>query len=193
MEMQLVMAQVAATAEVASEASTRTTLEAVKQSADDSATAAQSSAAAAVTERDELASRLALAKAEVEKLRAAATPAKEAAERAKAAAAAIEAAAQAAAREKAALETKVANLERDLGTAMADLEMAGRQFSQDSNQLQEVSKEATRLHESNAKLSEDLEGESSRCFPSPSPSLPASWRLLICLLLFQGCACIMLG
>jgi hypothetical protein len=71
--MQLVVAQVAAAVAVASEASTRTTLEAAKQSAEDRATATQTTAAAAVTERDTLASRLDLAEAEVEKLRAAAT------------------------------------------------------------------------------------------------------------------------
>jgi hypothetical protein len=38
-------------------------------------------------------------------------------------------AAQAPARETAALETKVADLERDLGTAMVDLAMASCQFS----------------------------------------------------------------
>jgi chromosome segregation ATPase len=131
-----------------------------------------------VTERDALASRLALAEAEVEKIRAAATSTEEAAERARTDATATEAAArdvaQAATYEKAALQTKVVDLERDLGTATVDLAPAGRQFSQVSNQIQVVSEEVTRLRESNAKLSEDLEGESSRCFRSPSPSLPAS-------------------
>jgi FKBP-type peptidyl-prolyl cis-trans isomerase len=88
---------------------------------EDRATTAQSAAATAVTERDTLASRLALTEAEVEKLRAAATSAEEAVERAKTTATATEAtardAAQATAREKAALETKVADLERDLGTS----------------------------------------------------------------------------
>jgi hypothetical protein len=56
-----------------------------------------------------------------------------------------------------------------LGTATVDLETAGHQFSQVSNQLQEISEEATRLRESNAKLSEDLEGELFRCFLTPSP------------------------
>jgi hypothetical protein len=69
--------------------------------------------------------RLLLAKAEVEKLRAAAASAEEAAERAKTAAAATETtawdAAQAAAREKAALEARVSELERDLSTATTDL------------------------------------------------------------------------
>jgi uncharacterized protein YoxC len=62
----------------------------------------------------------------------------------------------------------VADLERVLGTAALDLATAGRQFSQVTNQLQAITEEATRLRKSNAKLSEDLEGESSRRFPSPS-------------------------
>jgi hypothetical protein len=66
------------------------------------------------------------------------------------------------------LETKVADLERDLGTAMVDLATAGRQFSQVTNQLLEASEEAMQLQESNTKLLEDLEDKSSRCFPSPS-------------------------
>jgi hypothetical protein len=86
LEMQLVVAQVAATTAVASEASMRTTLEAAKQSVEDRATAAQSAAAIAVTERDALASRLALAEAEVEKLHAAAMSAEEATKRARTAA-----------------------------------------------------------------------------------------------------------
>jgi chromosome segregation ATPase len=170
--MQLVVAQVAADAVVASEASTRTTLEAAKQSAEDCATTAQSAAATAVIERDALASRLALADAEAEKLRVAAASADEAAERAKTTDAATEAAAwdaaQAAACEKATLETKVVDLERDLGTATVDLATVDRQFSRVTNQLQEVSEEATRLRKSNAKLLEALEGESSKHFPSPS-------------------------
>jgi hypothetical protein len=78
----------------------------------------------------------------------------------------------------------VADLERDLGTATVDLATDGRQFSQVSNQLQEVSEEATRLHESNAKLSEDLEGESSRCIPSPSHLSFDSWCVLTCFMSF---------
>jgi uncharacterized protein YoxC len=54
---------------------------------------------------------------------------------------------------------RVSELERDLGTATTDLAIAGRQFSQVTNQLQVVSKEATQLRERNAKLSQDLEGE----------------------------------
>jgi uncharacterized protein YoxC len=57
------------------------------------------------------------------------------------------------------LEVRVSELERDLGTATTDLAIAGRQFSQVTNQLQVVSKEATQLRERNAKLSQDLEGE----------------------------------
>jgi hypothetical protein len=52
-------------------------------------------------------------------------------------------AAQAAAREKTTLEARVSKLERDLGTTMTDLVMAGRQFSQVANKLQVVSEEAT--------------------------------------------------
>jgi hypothetical protein len=124
--------------------------------------------------RDSLASRLALAEIEVEKLRAVAS-AEEATERARTAAAATKTAArdatQAAAREKATLEARVSELECDLGIATTDLATAGRQFSQVSNQLQVVSEEATRLRESNTKLSEDLEGESCGRFLSSSPSL----------------------
>jgi HD-GYP domain-containing protein (c-di-GMP phosphodiesterase class II) len=50
----------------------RMSLEAARQSAEDRATATQTAAAAVATERDSLASRLALTEAEVEKLRAAA-------------------------------------------------------------------------------------------------------------------------
>jgi transposase len=143
-----------------------------------------------VIEWDSLASRLALAEAEVEKLRVAAASTKQAAQRAITAAATTETdardAAQAAAREKVTLEARVTELECNLGTATADLATTGRQFSQVSNQLQEVFEEATRLHESNAKLSEDLEGQSSGRFPSPSPSLSASCHGLTCELPFQG-------
>jgi hypothetical protein len=146
LEMQLVMDQVAAAAAVASEASTQTTLEATKQSAKDRATTAQTVAFTAVTEQDVVVSKLALTKAEVEKLRAVATSAEEAAERARTAVVATEIAArdaaQAAAHEKAVHEMKVADLECDLCTATVDLETAGHQFSQVSNQLQEVSEEA---------------------------------------------------
>jgi hypothetical protein len=77
--MQLVVVRVVADAAVASEASERTSLEAVRQSAEDRATTAQTAAIAVGTERDSLASRLALAEAEVEKLRVAAASAEEAA------------------------------------------------------------------------------------------------------------------
>jgi hypothetical protein len=73
LEMQLVVARVAAAAAVAIGASARTSLEAACQSANDRAATTETAAAAATTERDSLASRLALAKAEVEKLRVAAT------------------------------------------------------------------------------------------------------------------------
>jgi hypothetical protein len=65
----------------------------------------------------------------------------------------------------------VSELERDMGTATVDLATADRQFSQVSNQLQVVSKEATRLRESNTKLSEDLEGELCGRFLSLSLSM----------------------
>jgi hypothetical protein len=96
----------------------------------DRATTAQSAAASAATKRDLLASRLALAEAEVERLRAAATSAEEASKRARTTAAATETsaqdAAQAAAREKATLEARVLELERDMGTATVDLATAVR-------------------------------------------------------------------
>jgi hypothetical protein len=72
LEMQLVVAWVVAAGAVASEASARTSVEAARQSAEDRATTAETAVATAATERDSLASRLALAKAEIEKLRAAA-------------------------------------------------------------------------------------------------------------------------
>jgi hypothetical protein len=61
----------------------------------------------------------------------------------------------------------VADLERDLATTRVNLATFKRQFFEVANQLQVVSEEATRLQESNTKLSEDLEGESSRHFLSP--------------------------
>jgi hypothetical protein len=163
LEMQLVVARVAAAAAVASEASERTSLEVARQFAEDRATTAQTAATAAATERDLLASRLALAEAEVEKLRAATVSTEEAAERVRTAAAATETAAQAAVREKATLNARLSKLESDLGTATTDLAV-GRQFSQVTNQLQVVFEEATQLRESNTKLSEVLEGESRGCF-----------------------------
>jgi hypothetical protein len=129
--MQLVVARVAVAAAVASEASAWTSLVAARQLAEDRATTAETAVATAATERDSLASRLALTEVEVEKLRAAAVSTEEAAYRAKAVAAVTAArdAAQAAAREKATLEARVSELERDLGTATTDLATTGCQFS----------------------------------------------------------------
>jgi chromosome segregation ATPase len=162
--MQLVVARVAAAGVVASKMSARASLEAARQSTEGRAISVETSAAAAVTERDSLASRLALSEAEIKKLRVAAVAAKEVAERAKTAAAIEESAAreasQTASREKAALEAKVSELESDLRTAMMDLATTSRQVSQTTNQLQVVTEEASRLQSSNAKLSQDLEGKS---------------------------------
>jgi 2-oxoglutarate dehydrogenase complex dehydrogenase (E1) component-like enzyme len=109
--MQSVVTRVAAAALVASKAVTRTTLEAAKQFAKDCATAAQSTAVTTTTEQDVLATRLAQAEAEIERLQAAAMSANETTEKATTAITATEAAAsdatQDAAREKAALEAKV--------------------------------------------------------------------------------------
>jgi hypothetical protein len=44
--------------------------------------------------------------------------------------------------------------------ATTDLATMGRQFSQVTNQLQMVIEEVAQLHDNNAKLSQDLEGES---------------------------------
>jgi hypothetical protein len=88
------------------------------------------------------------------------------------------------------LEARVSELERGLGTATADLATAGCQFSQVSNQFRVVSEEATRLCESNAKLSEDLEGESCGRFLSLSSSLHVFCRVLIRWSPSQECACI---
>jgi predicted nucleic acid-binding Zn-ribbon protein len=100
---------------------------------------------------------------------------------------------QAAGFEKATLEARVSELEGDLGTATTDLATAGRQFSQVTNQLQVVSEEATRLRESNAKLSEDREGESHGCFLSLSRSLLISCHVLTRRSSSQGHACIAPG
>jgi chromosome segregation ATPase len=128
--MQLVVSQVAATGAVANEVSVRVSLEAARHSVEDRAVAAKISTAMAATERDSLASRLALAEAEIEKIRAAAASAEEAAERAKTAVATTETAArdaaQAAAREKAALKAIVSELESDLSTATTDLATTSR-------------------------------------------------------------------
>jgi hypothetical protein len=69
-------------------------------------------------------------------------------------------ASQATAREKEALEAKVLELESDLWMATTDLVTTSRQFSQVTNQLQVAIEEASRLRDSNAKLSQDLEGKS---------------------------------
>jgi hypothetical protein len=74
------VARVAAATVVVSEATTRTTLEAAKLSTEDRAMAAQSAATTATTEQDALATRLAQAEAEIEKLQAAVTSANEAAD-----------------------------------------------------------------------------------------------------------------
>jgi hypothetical protein len=79
------------------------------------------------------------------------------------------------------------------GGAAVDLATIGRHFSQVTNQLHVVTEEATRLRESNAKLSEDLEGKSSRHFPSPSHLSFASLCVVTCFLMLYGCACIALG
>jgi chromosome segregation ATPase len=162
--MQLVVARVAAVGAVASETSPRAFLKAAHQSAEDRAITVKTAASAAVTERDSLASRLALSEAEIEKLRVAAASAEEVAERAKTAAATTESAAreasQTVAREKATLEAKVSELQNDLRTAMTDLATTSRQFSQATNQLQVVTEEASRPQRSNTKLSQDLEGKS---------------------------------
>jgi hypothetical protein len=108
--MQLVVARVAAAGAVVSETSAQASFEVVCQSAEDRAVSTETAAATAATEWDLLASRLALAEAEIKRLRAAAASAEEAAERAKTAAATAETTArdatQAAAREKAALEQR---------------------------------------------------------------------------------------
>jgi chromosome segregation ATPase len=123
-----------------------------------------------------VASRLALAEAEVEKLQAVAASAEEAAERAKTVEAATETTARdtahAAAREKAVLEARVSELERDLGMAMMDLATTGRQFSQVTNQLQVVTEEAARLRDNNAKFSQVLK---------VSHGVPSLLRLAHCL------------
>jgi hypothetical protein len=162
LEMQLVMAQVVAAGAVAIEASTRASLEAARASAEDRAIAVETATATAAAERHSLASKLAHAKAEVERLRAAAGSVEEAAERAKTAAATVEATArdtaEAATPEKTALETKMSELESDLRTATTDLATTSRQFSQVANQFQVATEEVSRLQDSNAKLSQELDG-----------------------------------
>jgi chromosome segregation ATPase len=159
---------------------------------EDRAATAEPAAATVATERDSLASRLALAEAEVVKLRATAVSAEEAAERSKTAAAATETAtrdaAEDAAREKAVLEERVSELERDLGTAMTNLAKTGRQFSQVTNQLQVATEEAARLRDANAKLSQDLDGKLDGPLLALSDFSLASCRTLIRWSWLQGCA-----
>jgi uncharacterized phage infection (PIP) family protein YhgE len=109
LEMQLVVGRVATAGAVASEASSRVTLEASRQSAEDRTTVAQAAAATATTERESLEARLAQEEAKIEDLRSAMKTANDAAE--KATAAAAETAAQNGTQEKATFETKVAELE----------------------------------------------------------------------------------
>jgi chromosome segregation ATPase len=154
--MQLVVSRVAAAGTVASETSARASFEAARQFSEDRAISAETAAAAAVTERDFLASRLALAEAEMEKLRVVVESVEEVAKRAKTAAATAKSAAreasQTTAREKAALKAKVSELESDLRTATTNLATTSRQFSQTTNQLQVVTEEALRLQSSNTKF-----------------------------------------
>jgi hypothetical protein len=169
--MQLVVARVAAAGAVASETPARASLEVARLSEEDRAIFAETAAAATVTERDLLVLRLALAEAEMEKLRVATVFTEEVAERDKTAAdtakSAARGASQTAAREKAALEAKVSELESDLRTATTDLATTSRQFSRTMNQLQVVMEEELRLQSSNTKLSQDLEGKS---YGSPVPA-----------------------
>jgi hypothetical protein len=74
----------------------------------------------------------------------------------------------------------LSELERDLGTTTTNLVTAGRQFSQVTTQLQVVSEEAMQQHESNAKQSQDLEGESHGRFLSLFRSLLVSCHVLVC-------------
>jgi uncharacterized protein YoxC len=53
----------------------------------------------------------------------------------------------------------VLELESDLRTATTALVTTSHQFSQATNQLQVATEEASRLRDSNAKLSQDLEGK----------------------------------
>jgi chromosome segregation ATPase len=161
--MQLVVARVVAAGAVASETSARASFEATRQSVEDRAISVETAAAAAITKMDSLASRLALAEAEIEKLRMAVASAEEVAERAKTAAATAESASreasQTAAQEKVSLKVKVSELESDLRMATTDLAATSHQFSQATNQLQVVTEEKSLLQSSNAKLSQDLEGK----------------------------------
>jgi hypothetical protein len=80
----------------------------------------------------------------------------------------------------------VSELERDLGTATTDLVMTSRQFSQVTNQLQVVTKEAAQLHDTNTKLSQDLDGKLDGPLLSLSGSPLAPYRILIHWLWLQG-------
>jgi hypothetical protein len=161
--MHLVVAWVVAAGAMASKTSAWASLEAACQSTEGRAISVETTAIATATEWDSLASRLVLAEAEIEKLRAVAVSAEQATERAKTAASTAEStareASQGAAREKAALKEKVLELESDLWTATADLAMTSHQFSSVTNQLQVATEEASRLQDSNAKLLQDLEGK----------------------------------
>jgi hypothetical protein len=66
------------------------------------------------------------------------------------------------------------------------LATAGRQFSQATNQLQEVTEEVTQLRNNNAKLLLDLEGQSRGPFLSLFGSLFAPRCILICWSWSQG-------
>jgi hypothetical protein len=68
MEMQLVVTYVAATGEVASEASSRAALKASKQAAEDRSTGVQAATATATTEQESLETRLAQAEAKIKEL-----------------------------------------------------------------------------------------------------------------------------
>jgi capsule polysaccharide export protein KpsE/RkpR len=178
----LVVARVVAAGVVASEVSARMSLEVARQSAEDRATTTENAAAMAATERDSLVSRLALAEAKIEKLRAATASVEEATERAKTAATATETAAwdaaQATTREKVVLKARVSELEGDLSTATTDLATTIRQFAQVANQIQVVTKEEEQLRDSNTKLLQDLDDKSDEplCFLSGS-GLASCWVL----------------
>jgi chromosome segregation ATPase len=161
--MQLVVARVATAAAVTSEAPSRGALDAARQSMEDRATAAQAATATATTERESLETRLAQANVEIKELRAVVVTANDIAEKATTATTATEAVAQnavqTAGQEKLALETKVAELEQELITAESDLKTVNRQFSKETNRLQVVSDEVTRLRGDNSKLSQNVDSE----------------------------------
>jgi uncharacterized phage infection (PIP) family protein YhgE len=170
--MQLVVARVAAAAAVASEVSSRTALEATKQSAEDRVTSTQA-AATTTTEWDSLAMRLAQAEAEIEELRATVATANNTTEKATTATAIAWDATQTTAQEKTTLEAKVAELDHDLGTTGSDLRTVNQHFSEVTNRLQVVSDEVTRLWEVNSKLckTSPLRFDASICNFLSSPML----------------------